>query len=60
MKAFCQRLTAAVFLTVLAMGFLLFLILPDQAYSPEENRNLAQMPDLNKERTVFWKRLLME
>lgn len=52
MKAFCQRLTAAVFLTVLAMGFLLFLILPDQAYSPEENRSLAQMPDLNDE-TLF-------
>lgn len=49
MKAFCQRLTVAVFLAVLAMGSVLFWAMPDQAYSPEENRSLAQMPELDGE-----------
>lgn len=47
LKSFCQWLTILIFCLILLLGSVLFFALPDKAFSSEENRTLAQMPDFN-------------
>lgn len=46
MKTFCQWFTTLVLCGVLLLGAVLFFVLPDRDFSPEENRSLAQRPTL--------------
>ena len=50
MTKIAQRVTAALFCLFLAGFGLLHLALPDRAFSPVENRNLAQVPAFSWEK----------